>query len=249
MKFRVTIMPLKNTVNQVNASGVNTFNSSKLMTSNVFASGNSNTNIGGLSSLVSGSVDGMILSPDEIVSVILNISDYSTGNTAKTETNVSVTITGKILSHIEEADSERESSLSMTSLLSGFMNDKINGLTKGLTNGAKILGGMFENTLNFTLTNMIGNYGGEKFGLSSLYKMNFQNSIEMANWALEYGEGSDYRDIVVEVMINENMSKSYILPDMFAVDYDENLGTGKGEGSFTLVLKQKRYSNRKIQIK
>ena len=36
---------------------------------------------------------------------------------------------------------------------------------------------------------------------------------------------------------------------MFAIDYDESFGIGNGTGDFDLVLRQKRFSNRKIEIK
>ena len=96
---------------------------------------------------------------------------------------------------------------------------------------------------------MMSNFGGNDFGLANLYKMNFQNTVELSKWALTYGEKTDYRNVVVEIIINENLTKTYILPDMFAVDYDESLGTSNGNGNFELILKQKRFSNRKIEIK
>ena len=77
---------------------------------------------------------------------------------------------------------------------------------------------------------------------------NLKNTIELAKWALEYGESTDYRDVVIETIINESVSKTYILPDMFAVKYHESVNVSSGSGFYEFLLKQKRYSNRKIQI-
>ena len=95
---------------------------------------------------------------------------------------------------------------------------------------------------------MLGSLSQGSFNLKSLYNNNLKNTIELARWALEYGESTDYRDVVIETIINESVSKTYILPDMFAVKYHESVNVSSGSGFYEFLLKQKRYSNRKIQI-
>ena len=205
--------------------------------------------IDSITGLLGGGQSGLILSPDEITDVSFSASDFSVNSTANTESNVTVRIAGKLFSQIEEGGMGSGSPLSMNSLLTGFMNDKLSGLTSGLNKGMQTLGNVFTSNLSSTLTGMVGKFGGSKFGLNNLYSMNFENTIELANWALAYGEKTDYRDVVVEIVINEGVSKTYILPDMFAIDYDENLGVDRGEGYFNLILRQKRFSSRKIVIR
>lgn len=271
MKFRVSIMPRSDMpgtgaggsgIGGALSEGKGTFGaptgcfgntSSGLVASS--SSGNSGfgssglPGLGSLTGLLGGGQSGLILTPDEITDVSFSASDFSVSSTANTESNVTVRIAGKLFSQIEEGSTSFDSPLSMNSLLTGFMDDKLSGLTDGLNKGMQILGNTFTSGLSSTLTGMIGKFGGNKFGLNNLYSMNFENTIELANWALAYGEKTDYRDVVVEIMINEGVSKTYVLPDMFAIDYDENLGVGRGEGFFNLVLRQKRYSSRKIEIR
>ena len=138
--------------------------------------------------------------------------------------------------------------LSMNSLLSGFAAAGVSELTGGLSKGIQILGSTFAGGLTNTLTGMIGKFGGSSLGLGNLYQKNIENTKELAKWALSYGESDDYRDIVLEMVITEGVSKTYVLPDMYAVDYDENANVLTGEGSFVITLKQKRFSERKIEI-
>ena len=81
------------------------------------------------------------------------------------------------------------------------------------------------------------------------FSSNFKNTAELAKWTLEYGESTDYRDVVVEMIIDESTSKTCILPDMYAVKYMESVTVSNGNSIYEILLKQKRYSNRKIQIK
>jgi hypothetical protein len=267
MRFRVSIMPrndITGTGGDSNETGGNTGTFGALAGSGGNISSSfvaSNSKIGSsfgtfssaklspLTEILDGGQSGMILSPDEITDVSFSASDFSVNSTANTESNVTVRIAGKLFSHIEESGAGLDSPLSMNSLLTGFMGDKLSGLTSGLNKGMQALGNVFTSNLSSTLTGMVSKLGGNKFGLNNLYSMNFENTIELANWALSYGEKTDYRDVVVEIVINEGLSKTYILPDMFAVDYDESLGVGRGEGYFNLILRQKRYSSRKIIIR
>ena len=268
MKFRVSIMP-RSEMPETGSGGVGGAlsegkgafgaptgcfgNASSSLAANKSSGGNSLggslPGLGSLTGLLGEGQSGLILTPDEITDVSFSASDFSVSSTANTESNVTVRIAGKLFSQIEEGSTNFDSPLSMNSLLTGFMNDKLSGLTDGLNKGMLILGNTFTSGLSSTLTGMVGKFGGNKFGLNNLYSMNFENTIELANWALAYGEKTDYRDVVVEIMINEGVSKTYVLPDMFAIDYDENLGVGRGEGFFNLVLRQKRYSSRKIEIR
>ena len=110
------------------------------------------------------------------------------------------------------------------------------------------LGNMFSSNLNTTLLGMAGNLSLGDYDLGSLYSSNLKNTIELAKWALEYGESTDYRDVVIEMIINDSTSKTYILPDMYAVKYSESVTVSDGNGIYEILLKQKRYSNRKIKI-
>ena len=271
MKFRVSVMPRNDVLGTGGASGVTggglsggkgafgapagCFGSSSSgfvaskPSGNGGLSASSLSGLGSLGGLLGGEQSGLILSPDEITDVSFSASDFSVNSTVNTESNVTVRIAGKLFSQIEEGSTNFDSPLSMNSLLTGFMNDKLSGLTSGLNKGMQTLGGVFTSNLSSTLTGMVSKFGGSKFGMKNLYSMNFENTIELANWALAYGEKTDYRDVVVEIMINEGVTKTYILPDMFAIDYDENLGVGRGEGYFNLILRQKRYSSRKIVIR
>ena len=95
---------------------------------------------------------------------------------------------------------------------------------------------------------MIGKFGGSSLGLGNLYQKNIENTKELAKWALSYGESDDYRDIVLEMVITEGVSKTYVLPDMYVTDYNESSDIGSGNGHFSMTLKQKRFSERKIEI-
>ena len=221
-----------------------------------FVAGNSTPKIGGLPSLgglassLMGGKEGIIISPDEIRSVNLSISDYSVTSTSSSEANVTVTILGKLLSHIEETETGNNFSgmLGMNTLLDGFASEGMSSLTKGLSKGMQTLGKAFSSTLTSKLSGITSGLGIKKFGMTNLYDMNLENSKELAKWALSYGDKSDYRDIVLEIIINEGKSKTYILPDMYAKDYEENFDESNGNGYFTVHLKQKRYSERKIEI-
>ena len=238
MKFIVTIMPAtsKMPVNSSTSIKNNSFTSRTLTKdlSNSFFSNQGQ--------------EGIILTSDELTFVSFSSSDFAEGMVSNTETNISVRISGKVLSHLS-SDSSNSSSFNIESILSGYADEKFHGLSKGLTHGVSSLGNVFSSNLDTTFTNMINNLNNKKFNLNDLYEMNFKNTIELAKWALEYGVSADYRDVVIEIIINENISKTYILPDMFAIDYDESFGIGNGTGDFDLVLRQKRFSNRKIEIK
>lgn len=202
-------------------------------------------NIPGLGSLTGGQ-QGIILSPDEIVSVDVSISDYAISQTSNSEANVTVRLSGKLLSHVEE--NEGGLPLSMNSMLSGFAAAGVSELTSGLSKGIQILGSTFAGGLTNTLSGMMGKFGGSTLGLGNLYQKNIENTKELAKWALSYGESTDYRDIVLEMVITEGVSKTYVLPDMYVTDYNENSSIGSGNGNFFIILKQKRYSERKIEI-
>ena len=242
MKFRVTIMPGsdKPSINSVGKTNIPNAGFVARNSESAFTPGgitNSLKNITGQ--------EGLILTSDEIMDVSVNISDISSGVVSNTESTVSVRIGGILLTHLDE-DNTDNSPLNMKNLLSGYADDKLNGVTKGLVQGIYSLGNIFGNNLSSTLSGMLdkGN-----FGLNDLYKTNLKNSIELAKWSLSYGEKSDYRDIVVEVIISDSVSKTYILPDMFAVKYSERLSVRGGNGIYEFLLQQKRYSSRKIEIK
>ena len=262
MRFRMTIMPRQEAsmpgTGGMNSGGGLTGGKGLTMpsgaTSGIVAGGNTPKsgglggmmgNIPGLGSLVGGQ-QGIILSPDEIVSVDVSISDYSINQTSSSEANVTVRVSGKLLSHVEENESGLP--LSMNSMLSGFAATGVSELTSGLSKGIQVLGSTFAGGLTSTLSGMMGKFGGSALGLGNLYQKNIENTKELAKWALSYGESTDYRDIVLEMLITEGVSKSYVLPDMYAVDYDESSSVYNGEGSFIITLKQKRYSERKIEI-
>ena len=217
-----------------------------------FAAGNTTPKIGGLSDLgglassLMGGKEGIIISPDELVSVDLSLFNSALSSTSSSETNLVINISGKLLSHVEEAGLGMP--LSMGSLLSSFASNGMNDLTKGLNKGIQVLGNSFAGGLSNTLTGMMGKLGGNSFGLGNLYQNNMKNTKELAKWAISYGEKSDYRDVVLEMIINESVKKTYILPDLYAADYNESSNIGSGDGHFTMVLKQKRYSERKIEI-
>ena len=262
MRFRLTIMPRQ----EASVPGIGGLGSGSGLTggkglgmpsgstTGILAGGNTGKsgglggmmgNIPGLSSLV-GSQEGIILSPDEIVSVDVSISDYSISQTSSSEANVTVRVSGKLLSHVEE--NEGGLPLSMNSMLSTFASAGVSELTSGLSKGIQILGSSFSGGLTNTLTGMLGKFGGSALGLGNLYQKNIENTKELAKWALSYGENSDYRDIVLEMVITEGVTKTYVLPDMFVTDYNESSNVGSGNGHFSMTLKQKRYSERKIEI-
>ena len=217
-----------------------------------FGAGNSTPKIGGIPSLgglassLMGGKEGIIISPDEIVSVDLSLFNSALSSTSSSETNLVINISGKLLCHVEETSLGMP--LSINSLLSSFTNNGISDLTKGLNKGIQVLGSSFAGGLTNTLTGMMGKLGGNSFGLGNLYQNNMKNTKELAKWAISYGEKSDYRDVVLEMIINESVKKTYILPDLYAADYNESSNIGSGDGHFSMVLKQKRYSERKIEI-
>ena len=189
--------------------------------------------------------DGIIIAPEEITMVDFNVSDFGDSVVSNTESDVTVRVCGLMLAHLEESGN---SVLGIESLLSSYAGKKLNGVTQGLSQGIDYLGNTFGSSLSSTLTGMLGSLSQGSFNLNSLYNNNLKNTIELAKWALEYGESTDYRDVVIETIINESVSKTYILPDMFAVKYHESVNVSSGSGFYEFLLKQKRYSNRKIQI-
>ena len=189
---------------------------------------------------------GIIISSEEISAVNFNVSDFTDGFVSNTESDITVRILGIILSHLDETEN---SQLGLKNLLSSYTTGKLNGLTGGLSQGMNYLGNIFSSNLNTTLLGMTTDLTQEVYNLSSLYSSNLKNTIELTKWALEYGEATDYRDVVIEIIINDSMSKTYILPDMYAVKYSESMAVSNGNGVYEILLKQKRYSNRKIKIK
>ena len=236
MKFRITIMP---------SNGGAAENLSGNFTGNSFLP-DSKTIFGQIHNPNNDHQSGIIILPEEITAVNFNISDFGGGVVSNTESDVTVRILGSILSHLEETE---ESSLSMKNLLQSYTDNKLNNLTNGLIQGMSSLGNMFSSSLSSTLSGMASTLTQGNFNLNNLYNNNLKNTVELAKWALEYGEATDYRDVVIETIISESVSKTYILPDMFAVKYGESMTVSNGGGFFEILLKQKRFSSRKIQIK
>ena len=87
--------------------------------------------------------EGLILDPDEIRGVDFSASDFSLGSVSNTESTVTLKITGKLISHLDESGSTLNLPYGMNSLLSGFAADKMAGLTKGLSTGVQVLGNVF----------------------------------------------------------------------------------------------------------
>ena len=238
MRFRITIMQSQASadINTDTKSVKNTFSNAENPFGSFEKAGKLFENNG---------KTGIILAPEEITMVDFNITDFGNGVVSNTESDVTVRAAGVILSHAEESG---DSSLGIGNLLYSYANEKFNGLTQGLSQGIGYLGNTFGSNLNTTLSGMLGSLSQGNFDLGSLYNNNMQNTIELAKWALEYGESTDYRDVIIEVIINESVSKTYILPDMFAVKYHESMNISSGGGFYEFLLKQKRFSNRKIQI-
>ena len=238
MKFRITIMQSQGSTDV--SSDIKSVKNAFSSTNNFF--GNS-VKTDKLFKNYSG--DGIIIAPEEITMVDFNISDFGDSVVSNTESDVTVRVCGLMLAHLEESGN---SVLGIESLLSSYAGKKLNGVTQGLSQGIEYLGNTFGSSLSSTLTGMLGSLSQGSFNLKSLYNNNLKNTIELARWALEYGESTDYRDVVIETIINESVSKTYILPDMFAVKYHESVNVSSGSGFYEFLLKQKRYSNRKIQI-
>ena len=239
MKFRITIMQSQ--------ENTNISSDIKSVKSTFPSADNSFGNLGKIDKLFESSGNsGIIIAPEEITMVDFNISDFGNSITSNTESDVTVRVCGMMLSHIEETGN---SVLGIGNLLSSYASKKLSGITQGLSQGIGYLGNAFSTNLSSTLSGMLGGLSQGSFNLSSLYNNNLKNTIELAKWALEYGESTDYRDVVIETIINESVSKTYILPDMFAVKYHESVNVSNSSGFYEFLLKQKRYSNRKIQIK
>ena len=149
--------------------------------------------------------------------------------------------------HVEDDETDT-SQLNIGTLVNNIKESGVDGLSEGLKAGIQMFGTGFANNLLGTLGGGLFSNLGKNPGSRTIYDLNFNNTKELLKWALSYGETEDYRDVTLEMRINEMKSKTYLLPDMYAVDYQEKVGIHAGQGIFSIILKQKRYSNRKIEI-
>ena len=188
---------------------------------------------------------GIILSPDEVTMVSFNAADYQGNLTSKSESVVSLVISGMLHSSAIEKFNGNNL-IEMETLFNEFTENSLGYITKGLKNISQKFSGTFRNSLNLTINNLFQNK--TEYLSGDISGQNMKNSICMSKWALSCGEQEDYRDIAVEILINNNELKTYFIPDMYVSQYKETMGVIDGAGSFSLFLKQSKYSRKKIVI-
>lgn len=92
-----------------------------------------------------------------------------------------------------------------------------------------------------------------------------ENINRIKNWAVSYkyskGNGgskgisdhmkdsADYRDVMLEVYINEDQSLYYHLPNMYVDKYIEEFDIAKGEGTYIVILKAQNESEDDLTFK
>ena len=79
----------------------------------------------------------------------------------------------------------------------------------------------------------------ENITLENIYKLNKENVLGLKKWAFSYNEESDYRDIIVEYIYDNDEVVLYIFPGMFAYLYEEECSIKSGNGHFKVGFKQK----------
>ncbi len=183
--------------------------------------------------------DGIILTSDEINLVKYKTRTAEGKNFANTDSEVSVRITGKMMSQLKVEKNSTNSFPEMNSMLEDYKN---NNLGNSLSALKKLYQEKFKSVSDKVFQ------GIDKFDLSNFYEHNKKNIISLTKWALDYKNNGEYKDVIVEINLGDEKTIALLFENMYVENFEQEFNIEKGNGEFFLNLKQKYYNGSKIKI-
>ena len=182
--------------------------------------------------------DGIILTSDEIISVKYKTRTAEYRNFANTDSEVRIRIKGKMLSGLKESDMEN-SFPGINSALEEYKNDTSGSAYEGIK---EPFCGKLRNLDDKVFQ------GIEKFDLNNFYEHNKKNIMGLTEWALDYKNNSEYKDVIMEINLGNEKTMDLLFENMYVESFGQEFDIEKGNGEFLLELKQKYYNGDKIKI-
>lgn len=76
-----------------------------------------------------------------------------------------------------------------------------------------------------------------------------EKTVDLASWATDDIHGGyEYKNVVAQFIHDKTVVREYTLPNAFAVDYREEYGDDNGNGTFSLLMNQKKQYINDTQI-